>query len=97
MRGSASSRQLDAAATMFRALADTPRLRTLIYLSEKERTVTELAEMTGEKIATVSARLKTLFTARLVKRRRDGQNICYSIADAHVLNLVRNAVDHASH
>jgi DNA-binding transcriptional ArsR family regulator len=89
--------QLEGAAAMFQALAEPARLKTLIYLSGKERTVTELADVTGEKIATVSARLKVLFTARLVKRRRDGQNIFYSIADAHVLNLVRNAVDHASH
>jgi DNA-binding transcriptional ArsR family regulator len=89
--------QLEGAAAMFQALAEPARLKTLICLSGKERTVTELADVTGEKIATVSARLKVLFTARLVKRRRDGQNIFYSIADAHVLNLVRNAVDHASH
>jgi ArsR family transcriptional regulator, lead/cadmium/zinc/bismuth-responsive transcriptional repressor len=97
MKSHASSRQLEAAATMFRALADTPRLGALICLAEKERTVTELAEISGEKIATVSARLKILFAARLVKRRRQGQSIRYSITDSHVLNLVRNAVDHASH
>jgi len=97
MNRSTSQRQLEAAAAMFRALADPPRLKTLIWLAQKERTVTELAELTDEKIATVSARLKVLFMARLVKRRREGQNIRYAITDAHVINLVRNAVDHASH
>jgi ArsR family transcriptional regulator, lead/cadmium/zinc/bismuth-responsive transcriptional repressor len=97
MKRTPSQRQLEAAATMFRALADPPRLKTLIWLAEKECTVTELAEATDEKIGTVSARLKVLFMARLVKRRREGQNIRYTITDAHVVNLVRNAVDHASH
>ena len=82
---------------MFRALSELSRLRTLIALAEQERSVTELAEMQGEKIATVSARLQVLLTARLVSRRRDGQTIYYSIADAHVLGLIRNAIDHASH
>jgi DNA-binding transcriptional ArsR family regulator len=89
--------QLEGAATMFQALAEPARLQTLICLAGKERTVTELADLTDEKIATVSARLKVLFGARLVKRRRVGQNIFYSIADEHVLNLIKNAVDHAAH
>lgn len=82
---------------MFRALSDSRRLQTLVHLSDRERSVGELAELNGEKIATVSARLKVLLSARLVKRRRAGQNIYYAITDAHVLNLVRNAVEHASH
>ena len=82
---------------MIRALADLRRLQALVYLSEKEHSVTELAELGGEKVATVSARLKVLLTARLVKRRREGQSTYYAITDAHVLNLIRNAVDHAPH
>ncbi len=97
MKRIASERQIETAAIMLRALADPARLNTLIRLAESERSVTELADITGEKIATISARLKVLFTARLVKRRRDGQNIRYSLTDARVLNLIRNAVDHASH
>lgn len=97
MKRGVSQHQLEAAAIMFGALADQPRLQTLIRLAEREHTVTELAAVTGEKVATVSARLKVLFTARLVKRVREGQSIRYSIADKHVLDLVRNAIDHASH
>lgn len=87
--------QLDVAAIMFRALADPLRLKTLILLSEMERTVSELSDMEGEKMGTVSARLKVLLTARLVTRRRHGQNAIYSIADHHVLALIENAIEHA--
>jgi ArsR family transcriptional regulator len=45
---------------------------------------------------TMSARLQVLLAARLVKRRRAGQTALYAIADAHVLNLVDNALAHAS-
>jgi ArsR family transcriptional regulator len=92
-----SRQQLEKAETMFRALSDSRRLQTLVHLADQERSVGEFAELGGDKIATVSARLKVLLSARLVKRRREGQNIYYAITDAHVLNLVRNAVEHASH
>lgn len=87
--------QLELAAEMLKALADPSRLRILLQLSKRELNVGELAEIEQEKITTVSARLKILLTARLVKRRRDGQTIFYSLADKHVLNLVDNAIEHA--
>lgn len=91
----ATEQQLDVAATMFRALSDPLRLKTLILLAERERSVSELSEIEGEKIGTVSARLKVLLTARLVRRRKNGQSAIYSIADNHVLALIDNAIDHA--
>lgn len=87
---------LEGAADMFRALADPARLRTLFFLSQKERSVSELAEIEDDKIGTVSARLKVLLHARLVTRRREGRLAIYAIADTHVMNLIYNAVEHAS-
>ena len=88
--------QLEAAAEILRALADAPRLRVLIRLAESELNVSQLAELENEKMQTMSARLQVLLAARLVKRRREGQTALYAIADAHVLNLVDNALAHAS-
>lgn len=87
--------QLELAADMLKALADPKRLRLLVRLGKRELSVGEIAEIEQEKITTVSARLKVLLTARLLKRRRDGQTILYSVADMHVLNLVNNAIEHA--
>jgi DNA-binding transcriptional ArsR family regulator len=88
--------QIEAAAEMFRALGDPERLRLLLRLAEHEACVSELAEDEGEKITTVSARLKTLSVVRLVRRRREAKHIFYALADEHVLPLVRNAIDHAA-
>ena len=88
--------QLESAADILRALADPHRLRVLIRLAEGELNVGQLAELEQEKMQTMSARLKVLLAARLVKRRREGQMAIYAIADAHVLNLVDNAIAHAS-
>ncbi len=87
--------QLELAAEMLRALGDPQRLRVLIRLAQGELNVGRLAELEKEKITTMSARLKVLLTARLLKRRRVGQTIIYALADTHVLNLVDNAIAHA--
>lgn len=87
--------QLESAAEMFQALSDPARLRTLIILANAERSVGQLAEIEGEKLGTVSARLKVLAQARLVRRRREGKSVIYAIADFHVLRLIENAVEHA--
>jgi DNA-binding transcriptional ArsR family regulator len=81
---------------MFKALADPARLQTLIILAERERNVGDLADIEGDKTGTVSARLKVLLQARLVKRRRDGKSVIYSVTDRHVLNMIEKAVEHAT-
>lgn len=91
-----SQAQIEAGAAMFRALGDPERLRLLVRLAENEACVSELAEQEGEKVTTVSARLRELYAVRLVKRRREAKHVFYTLADEHVLPLVRNAIDHAA-
>jgi DNA-binding transcriptional ArsR family regulator len=91
-----SRAQIEAASEIFRALGDPERLRLLLRLGESEACVSELAEHEGEKITTVSARLKALSVVRLVRRRREAKHVFYALADEHVLTLVRNAIDHAA-
>jgi ArsR family transcriptional regulator len=86
---------VEKAAAMFKALSDPARLRTLITLAAGERNVGELAQTERDRVGTVSARLKVLLQARLVKRRREGKNAVYAIADDHVFKLIENAVAHA--
>ena len=89
-------RQFDDASAMFRALGEPSRLRLLTRLSTGEICVSELVELEGEKLSTISARLKTLHAAGLVKRRREAKHIYYALSDSHVLGLVENALEHAS-
>lgn len=84
---------LEKAARIFRALAEPSRLRLLTILSEGEACVTELAD--EEQLSTVSQRLRTLRSENLVARKRNGKHIIYSLADDHVLDLIRNALAHA--
>lgn len=84
------------AATLFRALGDVERLKLLDALAKREVCVTELAEASRSRMPTVSQRLRVLRADGLVVQRRDGKHIYYALADEHVVELVRNALQHAS-
>lgn len=86
---------LERAARLFRALGDEARLSLLQRISDREACVTEIASMTGEGVSTISQRLKLLRAEGLVKRRRDGKHLFYSLVDGHIFNLIQNALEHA--
>lgn len=88
--------QLSEAAQMFQALSDPARLKLLLDLAEGERCVSELVFSQQAKLSSVSSRLKVLYAARLVNRRRDAKHIYYSLADDHVLVLLRNVLAHSA-
>lgn len=92
----AKPRALDRAAALFRALGDPARLRLLVLLEQGERCVSELVDVLGEKFPTVSQRLRLLRNEGLVVRRRDGNHLHYALADRHVADLVKTALEHAA-
>jgi DNA-binding transcriptional ArsR family regulator len=83
------------AASIFRALGDTPRLRMLHLLSHGELCVSAIVAELKEKFSTVSQRLRLLRAEGLVVRRREGTHLYYSLADKHVADLLANALEHA--
>lgn len=83
------------AAAIFRALGDPGRLKLLVLLSQHETCVTDIANALDERMTTVSQRLRLLKSERLVKSRREGKHLFYTLADSHVAGLVENAMDHA--
>ena len=91
-----SDEQLERAAAIFRAAGDLSRLKLLHRLCDGEWCVTELAEAAGVGLSTVSQQLRLLRAERIVARRRAGKHIFYSLADAHVIDLIRSAIDHAA-
>jgi DNA-binding transcriptional ArsR family regulator len=84
------------AASLFRAAGDVARLKLLDRLADGEWCVTELAEAAGVGLSTVSQQLRLLRAERIVIRRRAGKHIFYSLADSHVRDLIKNALDHAA-
>ncbi len=83
------------AASIFRALGDPQRLRLLIMLEARSCCVSELADALAEPLPAISQRLRVLKSERIVRSRREGKHVYYSLADGHITRLVTNGVMHA--
>jgi DNA-binding transcriptional ArsR family regulator len=82
---------------VFRMLADATRVQVLWALTDRELSVSELAEHVGKPAASMSQHLAKLRMARLVRTRRAGTTIFYSLENDHVRQLVTDAVFNAEH
>lgn len=81
---------------IFKLFSDPSRLRILTALSRAELCVCDLTEALGMNQSAVSHQLAVLRRARLVRFRRDGKSVFYSLDDAHVGKILKVALEHAS-
>ena len=81
-------------ADLFKAFADTTRIRILYALMGQDRCVADIADIIGVSQSAVSHQLRTLKQARLVKFQRDGKNIIYSLSDDHVYTMLAQGMTH---
>lgn len=81
-------------ADLFKVFSDTTRIKILYALMNDEKSVNEIAENLGASQSAVSHQLRILKQAHLVKFRRDGRNIHYSLADDHVLTILDQGLTH---
>ena len=91
-----SAAALEKASRLFRAIGEPSRLRLLSRLAQGEMCVTELASCEQESLPTISQRLRVLRAESLIVRRRRGKHVNYALADQHVMDLVFNALAHAT-
>jgi ArsR family transcriptional regulator, zinc-responsive transcriptional repressor len=89
--------QVNLIVEVFRMLADPTRIRVLWALSGGELSVNELAQQVAKPAPSVSQHLAKLRMARLVRTRREGTTIFYSLENEHVSQLVVDAVFNAEH
>lgn len=82
---------------MFKALSDLTRIRILNLLCTGEHSVSNIVETLNLSQSNVSHQLRFLKSLRLVKCRRAGRTLYYSKDDEHVMNLLKQAIEHASH
>lgn len=81
----------------FKALSDPTRAQLIYMLTEREYSVNELSEQVPVSASAVSHHLAKLRAIRLVRTRRDGNQIFYSIDDSHVATLFKEALYHLDH
>ena len=87
---------VERASRLFRAIGDPARLRLLSRLAQGEMCVTELAVIEKESVSTISQRPRVLRSEDLIIRRRRGKHIDYGLADQHAMDLMFNALAHAT-
>ncbi|MEG0257852.1 MAG: metalloregulator ArsR/SmtB family transcription factor [Christensenella sp.] len=82
---------------IFKMLSDRTRLRILLALKGQELCVAHLCDSVKMEQSAVSHQLKNLKAARLIKSRKDGKNVFYSLDDDHVLHIIEQVLEHVRH
>ena len=81
-------------AELFKMFGDSTRIKILSLLFEGEKCVQEITEASGSSQSAVSHQLRLLKQARLVRSRRNGKQVCYTLADDHVKTILGMAKEH---
>ena len=81
-------------ADLFRLLGDPTRLRIVLACVEQRRAVGAIAELLGLSASLVSHHLRLLRAARIVRAERQGKQVFYAAADAHISGLLANMFEH---
>lgn len=79
---------------LFRIFGDSTRVRILYVLFEAEMCVCDIAALLGMTQSAISHQLRALKNARLVKSRREGKTVFYSLADDHVKTIIDQGLEH---
>ena len=81
---------------LFRIFADSTRVRILYVLFESEMCVCDLAQLLGMTQSAISHQLRALKQSKLVKYRREGKTVFYSLADGHVRTILDQGMEHVA-
>jgi ArsR family transcriptional regulator, lead/cadmium/zinc/bismuth-responsive transcriptional repressor len=93
-RGLENKRLFMLLAETFQALGDNSRIQIVWVLTQGELCVGDIAELTSMSQPTVSHHLRTLRNLKLVRTRRDGRTVYYSLDDEHIEHLLQEGIRH---
>ena len=81
-------------ADLFKVFGDSTRIRIMFAISDNEMSVLNIAKKLNMEQSTISHQLKVLRQNKLVKVRRDGKQIYYTLNDDHVKKIIEMGLDH---
>lgn len=81
-------------AELFKVFGDSTRIRILYVLFESEMCVCDIAQLLGMSQSAISHQLRCLKQSKLVKYRREGKTVFYSLADGHVRTILGQGMEH---
>ena len=83
--------------SFFKVIGDETRVKIIYALSQKEMCVGEISQILNISQSAISHQLKQLKLEGQVKARRDGKNIYYSLDDEHIVDILKQALNHIQH
>lgn len=81
-------------AELFKVFGDSTRIKILYALFEAELCVCDISQLLNVSQTAVSHQLRILKTNKLVKFRKEGKNVYYSLTDDHVCSIINQGLDH---
>ncbi len=81
-------------AEIFRAFSDTSRVRILSAIVKNEANISKLAKIVGISESAISHHMRGLRQMRIVRARRDGKEVYYTVDDPHIIALFQQGVRH---
>ena len=85
---------IDDLAQTFKVLGDPTRVKILMALSYQELCVCDIANLIGLSVSAISHQLRLLRNLRLVKNRKEGRTVYYSLDDPHIESLFKAGLEH---
>ena len=83
-------------AELFKVFGDSTRIKILYVLFESEMCVCDIAQLLNMNQSALSHQLRVLKQSKLVKYRRDGKTVFYSLADGHVRTILGQGMEHVA-
>ena len=81
-------------AELYKVFGDSTRIKILYVLLESEMCVCDIAQLLNMSQSAISHQLRVLKQSKLVKYRRDGKAVMYSLADEHVKTIINQGMEH---
>lgn len=86
--------ELNELADFYKVFGDATRVKILCVLLESEMCVCDLAELLSMTQSAISHQLRVLKQMKLVKNRREGKTVFYSLADGHIQSIISQGMEH---
>ncbi len=83
-------------AELFKIFGDSTRIKILYVLFESEMCVCDIAQLLNMTQSAISHQLRALKQSKLVKYRREGKTVFYSLADGHVRTIINQGMEHVA-
>jgi len=89
-----NNEELERLSEIYRLFGSVPRLKILIHLNKGECSVNELSEVSEISQSATSHQLKDLKQSRIIRSRKEGMNVFYSLADKHIVEMLKSGIEH---